>query len=258
MKVAITGCATGIGAAVAEKLKASGHHITAFDLLEPKSNIDKWVFTDFSDSQSIESAIVKSGGPYDVLINNAGVPPKEGAAEFVLKVNFIGLRQFLYGMLNKLAPDASIVNTASRAGAHWRDNIDQVKALMAVLTPDELGSFVSEQNIDYVRAYNLSKEALIVMTMAEAKNMTARGLRMNSVSPAAVSTDILDDFVNAFGEKVINNLKRVGRPGTADEVANLIVFLAKPESHWVRGNDIVIDGGMSAMATSEVLGLVGH
>jgi len=174
----------------------------------------------------------------------------------VLNVNFIGLRHFLNGMLNKLAANASIVNTASRAGAHWRDNIDQVKALIALRTPEELKGFVSEKNIDYVRAYNLSKEALIVMTMAEAKNMAARGMRMNSVSPAAVSTDILDDFVNAFGEKVANNLKRVGRPGTADEVANLIVFLAGSESHWVRGNDIVIDGGMSAMAASEMLGLV--
>ena len=85
--------------------------------------------------------------------------------------------------------------------------------------------------------------------------MADRGLRMNSVSPAAVSTGILDDFVNAFGDKVANNLKRVGRAGTADEVADVIVFLSRPESHWVRGNDVVIDGGMSAMITAEKLGL---
>ena len=255
MQVALTGCATGIGASVAAKLKAEGGSITAFDLIEPKDNTDKWIKTDFSDPQSIQSAIAKSEGPYDALINNAGVPPKEGEAEFVLNVNFLGLRHFLNGMLSKLAPDAAIVNTASRAGAHWHDNLDQIKALMALQSPDELGSFVSAHSIDYVRAYNLSKEALIVMTMAETKNMAARGLRMNSVSPAAVSTDILDDFVNAFGEKVANNLKRVGRAGTADEVADVIVFLSRPESHWVRGNDVVIDGGMSAMITAEKLGL---
>ena len=81
--------------------------------------------------------------------------------------------------------------------------------------------------------------------------MADRGLRMNSVSPAAVSTGILDEF----GDKVANNPKRVGRAGTADEVADVIVFLSRPESHWVRGNDVVIDGGMSAMITAEKLGL---
>jgi len=45
MEVAITGCATGIGAAVVEKLKAAGHNITAFDIHEPKGNIDKWIRT---------------------------------------------------------------------------------------------------------------------------------------------------------------------------------------------------------------------
>jgi len=255
MHVAITGCASGIGASVAEKLNSEGHHITAFDLIEPKGFVDQWIQVDMSDPQSIESAINKSKGSYDALINNAGVPPREGAAEFVLNVNFIGLRHFMRGMLNQLGSDASIVNTASRAGAQWRDNLDQIKALSVLQKPDELAAFISAHNIDYVRAYNLSKEAVIVMTMAEATNMTARGFRMNCVSPAAVSTDILDDFVNAFGDKVANNLKRVGRPGTADEVANVIAFLAKPESHWVRGNDIVIDGGMSAMMTSDILGL---
>ena len=97
------------------------------------------------------------------------MPPKEGEAEFVLNVNFLGLRHFLNGMLSKLAPDAAIVNTASRAGAHWHDNLDQIKALMALQSPDELSSFVSTHSIDYVRAYNLSKEALIVMTMVERK-----------------------------------------------------------------------------------------
>jgi len=255
MQVAITGCASGIGASVAEKLNSEGHHITAFDLVEPKGFVDQWIQIDMSDPQSIESAIIRSNGSYDALINNAGVPPKEGAAEFVLNVNFIGLRHFMQGMLSQLNTNASIVNTASRAGALWRDNIDQVKALIALQNPDQLSAFISAHNVDYVRAYNLSKEAVIVMTMAEAANMTARSYRMNCVSPAAVSTDILDDFVNAFGDKVASNLKRVGRPGTADEVANVIVFLAKPESHWVRGNDIVIDGGMSAMMTSDILDL---
>jgi len=254
MRVALTGGATGIGAAIAQKLKAAGHHVTAFDIGDPRPNADHWIKTDLSDPNSIANALDAAEGPFDALINNAGLPPREGLAELVLKVNFIGLCTFLDGMLDKLASDAAIVNTASRAGAAWRDNLDQIKALMA-LSNSDVARFVVDQNMDATRAYNLTKEAVIVMTMARAEEMTLRGLRMNSASPAAVSTGILDDFIAAFGEKVAKNIARAGRAGLPDEAADVIIFLASPESAWIKGQDIVIDGGMSAMAMSDALEL---
>ena len=253
MRVALTGGATGIGAEVAAKLKARGDHVTAFDIHEP-ADADIWIKTDLSDPASINAALAQAKGPFDALINNAGLPPREGLAELVLQVNFFGLRSFMDGMLNKLSTGSSIVNTASRAGAGWRENLDQVKALMA-LEVGGLPGFLEAQNIDATRAYNLSKEALIVLTMAETQNMLARGLRMNSVSPAAVSTDILGDFKAAFGDKVAANIARVGRPGNAGEIADVIIFLASPDSSWIKGQDLVIDGGMSALAIAEALGL---
>ena len=51
------------------------------------------------------------------------------------------------------------------------------------------------------------------------------------------------------------NVARVGRPGTPEEVADIIMFLASSESHWMKGNDFTIDGGMSAIAQSDQLGL---
>ena len=59
----------------------------------------------------------------------------------------------------------------------------------------------------------------------------------------------------AFGERVARAIERVGRPGLPGEIAEVIVFLASPESHWLKGNDITIDGGMSALATADQLGL---
>ena len=253
MRVALTGAATGIGAEVAAKLKARGDHVTAFDIAEP-AGVDHWIKVDLSDPKSIATALSQAEGPFDALINNAGLPPREGLAELVLQVNFFGLRSFMEGMLDKLSQGAAIVNTASRAGAMWRDNLDQVKALMA-LVPADLPAFLETQNIDATRAYNLSKEAVIVLTMAQTEAMIARGFRMNSVSPAAVSTDILADFTAAFGDKVVQNIARVGRPGNADEIADVIVFLASSQSGWIKGQDLVIDGGMSALATRDALDL---
>ncbi len=254
MHVALTGAATGIGAQTALKLKAAGHTVTAFDITDPGAGVDRWIKTDLGDPPSIKEAAATADGPFDALINNAGLPPRDGMAELVLRVNYFGLKAFTDAMLDKLTPGASIVNTASRAGAMWRDNIDQVKALMA-LEPADLPAFIADQGIDATRAYNLSKEAVIVLTMARTQEMIARELRMNAVSPAAVSTGILDDFVAAFGDRVARNIAKVGRAGLPEEVADVIVFLASPQSHWIKGTDVVVDGGMAALAQSDGLGL---
>lgn len=254
MRVALTGGATGIGSEVAARLMQAGHVVHAFDIKQPELHVERWIETDLSDNTSILAAIGSAVGPYDALINNAGVPPREGLEEKVLQVNFIGLRTFLHGMLDKLSEGASIVSTASRAGAHWRDNLDEVKALIK-LDEKDLANFIATRKIDHVRAYNLSKEALIVMTAADTERLVARGLRMNTVSPAAVSTDILEDFHLAFGDRVAKNVARVGRPGKPDEIADVICFLASDQSRWIKGQDLVIDGGMSAMLMSDALEL---
>ena len=254
MKIALTGAATGIGAATAAKLKALGHEVTAFDISEP-AGVDRWVTVDMSDLASISRALSQADGPYDVLINNAGLPPRDGWAEKILNVNFIGLRAFLDGMLDKLAPDASIVSTASRAGAQWRENIDDVRALMALETPDQIPAFVANREMNPTRAYNLSKEAVIAMTIGRTEEMIARGFRMTCVSPAAVDTAILDDFVTAFGDRARQGMARAGRAGNPDEIADLIVFLASPQSAWLKGQDITIDGGISAMVMADAMGL---
>ena len=191
-RVALTGASTGIGACVADKMTQSGHTVIAFDIAEPSVQVAQWINTDLNDPLSISDALNAVDGLFDVLINNAGIPPKDGLAELVLSVNWFGFRQFLEGMLPKLSSGASIVNTASRAGAHWQENLAEVKALMSTHRND-LAEFVATRDLDATRAYNLSKEAIIVSTIAQTEDMIHRGIRMNSVSPAAVSTGILDD-----------------------------------------------------------------
>ncbi len=254
MKIAITGGATGIGAEVAAKLMAAGHHVTAFDISEPTENVDRWVKTDLSDPASIKAAIAAADGPYDALINNAGVPPRDGLEEIILKVNYFGLKDFCDGMIDKIAEGGAIVNTASRAGAMWRDNLDEVKALMT-LDPADLSDFIKDRAISPTRAYNLSKEAVIVLTMSQTERMIARNIRSNSVSPAAVSTGILKDFAAAFGDRMAKNVARAGRPGTASEIADVIIFMASSQSAWIKGQDICVDGGMGAMTMSDALGV---
>jgi NAD(P)-dependent dehydrogenase (short-subunit alcohol dehydrogenase family) len=222
------------------------------DLVEPAGPVDQFIAVDFTQPESIDAAASAVTGPIDGLCNNAGLPPRDGWAQKILRVNFLAPRHLTQRLLPSLGPDASIVNIASRAGQAWRDNINQVKELAKVTSDDALAGFVADQQIDPTRAYNLSKEAMIVWTQAETEPLRARGIRINSLSPAAVSTSILDDFVRAFGD-----LARTGRAGEAAEIADVAAFLLSPASRWLYGTDTWADGGMAAFATSDALSLDG-
>ena len=254
MHIAITGAATGIGAAAVAQLKAANHQITAFDILEP-NGVDTWIPIDMSDMDEIARVCASIDGPFDALINNAGVPPLVDNAEKILAINTMGLIRLTNVLESKLTGSAAIVSTASRAGQAWRENIDEAKALLALDDPADLPAFIDQHKIDATRAYNLSKEAIIVWNIAQTKRWLTKGIRGNTVSPAAVDTKILQDFKSAFGPKVDVAVSRVGRAGSASEIAAAIVFLTQAKSHWIKGQDIVLDGGMTALAISDALDL---
>jgi NAD(P)-dependent dehydrogenase (short-subunit alcohol dehydrogenase family) len=253
---AITGVASGIGAELVRLLTARGYRVTGFDIFDPGEAVVRFIPVDMRDPDAIDAAVAAAGteAPFDGLCNNAGLPPREGLEAAILQVNYLGPRRFTRAMLDRLAPGASIVNMASRAGARWRETVAQVRRLTAIADPGALAEFVAAEGIDPVRAYDLSKEAMILWTMAETEPMIARGGRINSVSPGAVATGLLDDFARAFGERMAVNLRRAGRPGSPAEAAEVAAFLLSPDSFWIKGQDIVVDGGMAAFNAADQLG----
>ena len=96
---------------------------------------------------------------------------------------------------------------------------------------------------------------MILWTVAETEPMLQRGLRINSLSPGGISTGILGDFQRAFGDAMARNIVRAGRAGKPEEVAEVAAFLLSPASHWIKGADIAIDGGMGAFNMTDALGL---
>lgn len=257
MRVVLTGGASGIGAAAAAKLKAQGALVLCVDRSEPAAHFDRWIKADLSDPDAVTKAADQIEGAFDALINCAGLPPRQGLEETILAVNYFGLVAFTNALVPKLKRGAAIVNMASRAGARWRENLSQIKALMALDRNNNLAGFIADQKIEPAGAYDLSKEAVIVWTMAQTERFIGLGLRANTVSPAAVDTAILGDFIAAFGDRAHKMIARIGRPGTADEIADLICFLAGPQSAWIRGADIAIDGGASALVSTDPLDIKG-
>ena len=256
---AITGCASGIGAALAQVLQDQGHRVIAFDLVEPQAHIDRFIPIDLNDPAAIDAATAQLDEPLDGLCNNAGLPPRDGMAAKILQVNFLGQRQFTQATVPHLSEDAAIVNMASRAGHRWHDNLDQIKRLGALHSGEDLTAFLQAEEIEAIRAYDLSKEAMILWTMAMTEPMLQRGIRINSLSPGGVETAILDDFRQAFGDRLTRNEKRAGRVGQPDEIAQIAAFALSPAAAWLKGADIPIDGGMGAfnMADALELGVLG-
>ena len=254
---AVTGVASGIGAELARRLKASGHTVIGFDLHETSKNVDVFIPLDLNDEDSITAAAACVGTRLDGLCNNAGLPPRAGLEPAILQVNFLGTRAFTNAMLPNLKPDASIVNMASRAGHGWRDNIEQIKRLAKLTHAGQIEAFIASEVIDATRCYNLSKEAIILWTAAVTEEMIQRGFRINSLSPGGIATGILDDFKKAFGVQMAKNVERAGRPGKPEEIAEIAAFVLSPQSNWLKGTDIAIDGGMGAFNMTDMLGLDG-
>jgi NAD(P)-dependent dehydrogenase (short-subunit alcohol dehydrogenase family) len=251
---AVTGVASGIGAALAALLLARGCRVTGFDVRPPQDTAFPCHAVDLAALGSIDAAMAHAEGPFDGLCNNAGVSPRPGQEAAILTINYFAQRTVTRALLPRLAAGASVVNMASRAGARWRENVEQVKRL-AALDPRDVAAFVRDERIDATRAYNLSKEALIAWTLAESEAMTARNLRINAVCPGAVATGLLSDFAAAFGDAMARNVARAGRPGRPEEIASVAAFLLDPASSWLRGAEISPDGGMGAFAASDALGL---
>ena len=152
----MTGGASGIGAAVLAKLQAEGARVTALDLADCPA-ADRHVPLNIADQSAIDAAVAQIDGPVDCLFNIAGVPPREENGALVLAVNFFGLRHFTDAMLGRLSDQAAIVNMASLAGAQWVNNIEEVKALLAMADSVDPAAALAELGIDATRAYNLSK-----------------------------------------------------------------------------------------------------
>ncbi len=243
-QIVVTGGASGIGAAAVALFRADGAHVTVIDRDDPGARVDSWIKMDLSDLYAI--ATLDPGPKIDVLVNAAGLPPRPGHEPTILRVNTQALIAVTEHLLPRLSPGGAIVNMASKAGGKWRENLAQVQRFLALDPATDLHAFVQDEHIDPVRAYDLSKEAVIVWGMANVARLRTLGLRVNAVSPAAVATPILDDFMTAFGDRATRGVALTERAGTPEEVAQVIRFLASESASWVTGCNIECDGGLTA------------
>ena len=254
--IVITGISSGIGARIGELALALGADIIGVDLNPPARPLDAFIKADVGSAQGVAEIVETLPRRFDALCNVAGVSGMIGAAK-TLAINFYGLRELTQAVAPRLRQDGAVVNVASIAGYGWRANLERAKAFLAAPGFPDLRLLLAAHQVPDGEAYPLSKELLLLWTMRAAHQplFKDRGLRVNAVSPGPVTTPILKEFRQIFGDpRVDDDIARVGRAGSAPDIAPTVLFLCSDGARWINGANLPVDGGLEASINATVLG----
>jgi NAD(P)-dependent dehydrogenase (short-subunit alcohol dehydrogenase family) len=243
----VTGAAAGLGKAMARALGQAGSKVVIWDLNGPKAEETAALFreegieatavqADVTKPDQIEAAvseIMDRHGRIDALFNNAGITIHKNAEDMPLEdwhrvmevnLNSVFMMSQVVGRIMIRQKAGSIVNTSSMSG-------------LIVNTPQNQTS------------YNVSKAGVIMLTKSLAVEWARHNIRVNTIAPGYMKTEMTAPFFEAGGPMVEKwmSLTPMGRPGNPEELGGLAVYLASDASSFVTGGVFVIDGGYTAL-----------
>lgn len=209
---------------------------------------------DLSSRESILALIAEAQkyGEISMLVNAAGVSPSQAPIETILHVDLYGTAVLLEEIGKVIKPGGTGVTISSQSGHRMPALTPEQDRLLAMTPTEELLSLdmLQPENItDTLHAYQMAKRCNVKRVMAEAVKWGERGARINSISPGIIVTPLaIDEFNGPRGDFYKNMFAKcpAGRPGTADEVANVAELLMRPQGAFITGADFLIDGGATA------------
>ncbi len=235
----VTGAAQGIGKAIAKRLASEGANVVVCDMNEAlaqqtatelaalgaKAVGMKVNVTQAQEAQACVDKVIDSFGRIDILVNNAGITRdgllmrmKEEDWDLVIAVNLRGTFNFIKAVSRSMIKNRSgrIVNIASIIGL--MGNAGQAN-------------------------YAASKAGVIGLTKSAAKEFASRNINVNAVAPGFIDTAMTQALSEEVRKKMLE-LVPMGRMGTPDDVADVVLFLCSDLSRYVTGQVVTIDGGM--------------
>lgn len=209
---------------------------------------------DLSSRMSIQNIIAEAQkyGDITMLVNAAGVSPSQAPIEAILKVDLYGTAVLLEEVGKVIAPGGVGVTISSQSGHRMKQLTPEEDEQLACTPTEELLKLplLQPENIrDTLHAYQLAKRCNEKRVMAESVKWGAKGARINSISPGIIVTPLaIDEFNGPRGDFYKNMFAKcpAGRPGTADEVANVAELLMSGKGAFITGADFLIDGGATA------------
>ncbi|SDZ27068.1 SDR family NAD(P)-dependent oxidoreductase [Herbiconiux ginsengi] len=231
----VTGGASGIGAAIADRLRERGAQVAVLDIDPAGANPEHFAVTaNVADDASVRAAIAVVAaefGRIDIVVNNAGIGAVGTVADNddeewhrVFDINVVGMARVARAALPYLreSPAAAIVNTSSIAAT---------------------------AGLPQRALYSATKGAVLSLTRAMAADHLREGIRVNCVNPGTADTPwvarLLDQADDPVAERAALNARQPhGRLVAASEVADAVAYLASPRSGSTTGTSIAVDGGM--------------
>jgi 3-oxoacyl-[acyl-carrier protein] reductase len=236
----VTGGSRGIGAAIAKRLASDGASVAityakdssaasaVVKAIESKGGKALAIQADAADRQAVKNAVEKAVatfGRLDVLVNNAGTAIPKAFEETTLEemdqmidINFRGILAATQAALKHMNNDGRIIMIGSCVGER-------------MMTPGLV-------------AYSATKGAVKMFTQGLSREVGARGITVNNIQPGPIDTDLNPAAGEwAAPQKAATALNRYG---TVDEVAALVSFVAGPESSYITGANLTVDGGTNA------------
>jgi len=254
--IAITGAASGICAATADRLKREGHRIIGVDV-QPTD-----VVADLGTPEGRSHAVARirelSGGRLDGLVSGAALGPYADP-EAVIRVNYFGAVAILEELRDLLAagtePSAVVI---SSIGAIMADVIPEngvPACLEACLAGDEEAAVAAIAGRDGTSAYSCAKRGVALKVRALANEWGTAGVRLNAVAPGTTETPMLDQIYETPGiaEPVRALPIPMGRTAPPEELASVIVFLLGPDARFVHGAILHADGGSDCIVRPTAL-----
>ena len=246
--VVVTGAATGIGAAVVDQLVEAGCTVYGLDVA-PVTSGDRVhpVACDLSDPDSIDAAIAALPAQIDAIANVAGIAGPE-PRDLVVKVNFLGLRHLSERLFDRIVPGGSVVSVSSTAGRGWERRREFVEALVRT---EDFASGVAWAAANEGRwakdPYTFSKQCVTFWTKLASERGAQGAVRVNSVSPGSVTTQLTPAFRAQMGDDFTDwRLAIIDRAATPAEMAEPVVWFAIGNSTWVNGADLIVDRGLES------------
>lgn len=196
--------------------------------------------------------IAQNYGNITTLINGAGVSPSQAPIEAILKVDLYGTAVLLEEVGKVISKGGVGVTISSQSGHRMKQLTPLEDEQLATTPTEELLALelLQPRNIkDTLHAYQLAKRCNEKRVMAEAIKWGQKGARINSISPGIIVTPLaIDEFNGPRGDFYKNMFANcpAGRPGTADEVANVAELLMSEKAAFITGSDFLIDGGATA------------